>query len=47
VSIPRKAVRYTGYVDVAECINNYIQPESMESCGYKCSNCKEVDNMEK
>jgi ubiquitin C-terminal hydrolase len=40
VSIPRKAVRYTGYIDVGECISNYVQPESMEQCGYKCSKCK-------
>jgi ubiquitin C-terminal hydrolase len=24
VSIPRKAIRYTGYVDVNECINSYV-----------------------
>lgn len=47
VSIPRKAVRYTGYVDVDECISNYVLPESMERCGYKCSKCKQVDNLEK
>jgi ubiquitin carboxyl-terminal hydrolase 2/21 len=47
VSIPRKAVRMTGYIDVTECLSNYIQPEVMESCGYKCSKCKTVDNMEK
>jgi len=47
VSIPRKAVRYTGYVDVSECIGSYTTPETMERCGYKCSNCKEIDNLEK
>ena len=47
VSIPRKAVRYTGYVDVSECIGSYTTPESMERCGYKCSNCKAVDNLDK
>jgi len=47
VSIPRKAVRYTGYVDVNECLSSYIATEVMERCGYKCSKCKVVDNMEK
>ena len=47
VSIPRKAVRFTGYVDVSECINSYTTPEVMERCGYKCQQCKDVDNLEK
>ena len=47
VSIPRKAVRITGYVDVADCIKSYITPETMDKCGYKCSKCKKIDNMEK
>ena len=47
VSIPRGAQRITGYVDVSECINAYTTVENMEKCGYKCSNCKSVDNMEK
>ena len=49
VSIPRKSVRITGYVDVNECLKSYITPEIMERCGYKCSNkkCKKVDNFEK
>ena len=47
VSIPRKAVRYTGYIDMTELLNTYIMPEQMESCGFKCSKCKKVDNMEK
>jgi len=47
VQIPRKAVRYTGYIDVNECINSYIAPEAMDKCGYKCSKCKTTDNHEK
>ena len=47
VSIPRKAVRYTGYIDVAELMKVYIAPVTMERCGYKCTKCKAVDNMEK
>jgi len=47
VSIPRKAVRYTGYVDVSELLRTYISPEVMERCGYKCQKCKKIDNLEK
>ena len=47
ISIPRKAVRYTGYIDINECLRGYIASERMDACGYKCSNCKAVDNMEK
>lgn len=37
VSIPRKGVRITGYITLEECLKNFIQPERMEECGYKCS----------
>lgn len=47
VQIPRKAVRYTGYIDVDECLKTFTAPERMENCGYKCSKCKGIDNMEK
>lgn len=47
VSIPRKAVRYTGYIDIDECFKSFVQSEKMAECGYKCSNCKAVDDMEK
>jgi ubiquitin C-terminal hydrolase len=47
ISIPRKAVRYTGYIDINECLSSYTASEKMENCGYKCSKCKAVDNMEK
>jgi ubiquitin C-terminal hydrolase len=47
VQIPRKAVRYTGYIDVDECLKTFIAKEKLENCGYKCSNCKGVDNLEK
>lgn len=47
VSIPRKAVRYTGYIDVSELIKDFIKAELMEKCGYKCGKCKGLDNMEK
>ena len=47
LSIPRKAVRYTGYVDIKECLEAFMAPESMEKCGYKCAKCKGLDDMEK
>ena len=47
VSIPRKALRITGYIDLNECLKSYISPERMEECGYKCSKCKKVDNFTK
>lgn len=37
VQIPRKAVRYTGYIDVDECLKTFTAVEKMENCGYKCS----------
>jgi len=47
VSIPRKSVRITGYIDVEECLKNFISPEKMEECGFKCKRCKKVDNFSK
>ncbi len=48
VPIPRKAVKITNYVDLAnDCMKSFIQPERMEECGYKCSKCKKVDNFNK
>lgn len=32
---------------VEKCLQNFIKAEKMEKCGYKCSNCKAVDKMEK
>ena len=36
VAFPRKAVRITSYVDLDDCFRNFISPEKMEECGYKC-----------
>lgn len=48
VPIPRKGVKITGYVDLAnDCLRAFIQPERMEECGYKCTKCKKVDNFMK
>lgn len=47
VSIPRKAVRMTGVIDLRDCLETYIKPERMEECGFKCSKCKGVDDFTK
>ncbi|CDW83589.1 ubiquitin carboxyl-terminal hydrolase 2-like [Stylonychia lemnae] len=47
ISIPRKGVKITGYVDLKDCLKTFIQPERMEECGYKCQKCKKVDNFNK
>lgn len=41
-----KGSRY-GSIDVTDLLDNFIIPEQMERCGYKCSKCKGIDNMEK
>ena len=47
VSIPRKALRITGYISLEECLRSFITSEKMDECGYKCSKCKRVDNFQK
>lgn len=32
---------------VTDCLDNFIAPEKMEKCGYKCSKCKAIDRMDK
>jgi ubiquitin C-terminal hydrolase len=44
VSIPRTI---SGSINLEECLENYIEKEKMGKCGYKCSNCKKIDNHEK
>jgi ubiquitin C-terminal hydrolase len=47
VSIPRKAVRMTGVIDLRDCLETYIKAEKMEECGYKCPKCKTHDDFTK
>jgi ubiquitin carboxyl-terminal hydrolase 2/21 len=47
ISIPTKSIRITGDVDVNECLQSYVASEKMERCGYECSKCGAIDNMEK
>jgi len=34
-------------LSLKDCLKNFIEPESMEKCGYKCEKCKAVDKMKK
>ena len=34
-------------LDINDCLGNYVDPEKMEKCGYKCTKCKKVDNFQK
>ena len=36
-----------GSLSLKDCLKNFIEPESMEKCGYKCEKCKAVDKMSK
>ena len=36
-----------GGIDVSDLLNNFVVPEQMEKCGYRCSKCKAVDKAEK
>ncbi len=47
VSFPRKSVKILGYISVEECLKNFITPERMEVCGYRCTGCKREDNFVK
>ena len=34
-------------LSLKDCLKNFIEPETMEKCGYKCEKCKAVDIMSK
>lgn len=44
LSFPRKSYRIMGYIDLKDCLENFVKDEKMEECGYKCENCKKLDN---
>jgi ubiquitin C-terminal hydrolase len=46
LSLPKRSFGF-GSVDLTECLENFIEPEQMDKCGYKCAKCKKVDNMTK
>lgn len=47
VAFPRSSTKIKGYVNLEECLNNYIMKEKMEQNGYKCQKCDVMDNCTK
>ena len=47
VEIPKSAVRFTGNVDLSDCLQKFVEVESMKDTGYKCEGCKKTVNVEK
>jgi ubiquitin C-terminal hydrolase len=47
VEIPRKAVRYLGSINISECLQKFIESESLCNTGFKCSSCKKKVDIEK
>jgi ubiquitin C-terminal hydrolase len=47
VEIPKKAIKFTGTVNINDCLDKFIEPEKMIDCGYKCEGCKKAVNVEK
>lgn len=47
VEIPKKAIKFTGNVNISDCLDKFIEPEKMIDCGYKCEGCKKTVNVEK
>jgi len=36
VEIPKSAVRFTGNVDLSDCLRKFIEIENLRDSGYKC-----------
>jgi len=47
VEFPKKATRFTGNVELNDCLQKFIESEKMIDCGYKCEGCKKAVNVEK
>jgi ubiquitin C-terminal hydrolase len=47
VEFPKKAVKFTGNIELSDCLQNFIAVEKMIDCGYKCEGCKKIVNVEK
>ena len=47
IEIPKSAVRIIGSVDLSDCLQKFVEVESMKDCGYKCVGCKKIVNVEK
>lgn len=47
VEIPKKAIRFTGQVQLSDCLDKFIDIEMMVDCGFKCEGCKNIVSVEK
>lgn len=47
VEIPKKAIRFTGNINITDCFEKFMDVERMINCGYKCEGCKREVNIEK
>lgn len=47
VEIPKKAIRFTGNINITDCFEKFMDVERMINCGYKCAGCKKEVNIEK
>jgi ubiquitin C-terminal hydrolase len=36
-----------GAISLYDCLDEFVEPERMEKCGFKCEKCKAVDRMDK
>ena len=47
MEIPRRAVRFTGSVNISDCLDKFMESEKMIGTGFKCSGCKKSVDIEK
>ena len=47
VEIPRRAVRYTGSINLSDCLDKFVESEKMIGTGFKCEGCKKKVDIEK
>jgi ubiquitin C-terminal hydrolase len=47
LSIPRRASKITGYIDLSECLLDFIKKEKIDVDGYKCEKCKKDSKLSK
>jgi ubiquitin C-terminal hydrolase len=47
ISIPRSAMKITGYMDLNEGLSEFIKSEKLDGTGYKCEKCKKDKNLVK
>jgi len=47
VEIPRRAVRYTGSIQIQDCLDKFMESEKMIGTGFKCTGCRKAVDIEK